>query len=196
MIQNFEYFVWGNTTEHRSLYGLYNAVVDCFILVTPSLGSANKLKTILSSRYELILIELSSADNFTPNLIDNTVCTNWSFEGKNQIKIGMLCNYFDDEVTQADILCVSSRPLQWQLESEQEYALMCQHWINFIKQQKQYTDTEKFDKFLSLPGLEDDLLKVTSEIYRTMYLGQNLQQVDQHIKTLIGDKLLNFVQEI
>jgi iron complex outermembrane receptor protein len=152
-------------------------VVDCFILVTPNLDEADKLKTILSSRYDLILVELSSADNFTLNLIDNIVCTNWSFGDKNQIKIGRLGIYLDDAIIQADTLCASTRSSQWQLEYEQEYALMCQYWMTFFDQQKQYADTQKFDKFLSLPELGgDSLSKLISESYCTMYLGQNLQQ--------------------
>ena len=133
MIQNFEYFVWGSAIEHQPLYGLYNSVVDCFILVTPDLDKADKLKTILNSRYDLILVELSAADNFTLNLIDNTVCTDWSFVGKNQIKIGVLDIYLDDAIIQADALCASTRPSQWQLEHEQEYALMCQYWMTFFE---------------------------------------------------------------
>ena len=188
MIENSEHFVWGSAIDQQPQYGLYNAVTDCFMLVTPNLNEANQLKSILSSRYELLLVELSSADNFNLNLIDNTVCTNWSFEGKHQIKIGTLEIYLTETLIQADTLCASTQSGSWPLESEQNYALMCQHWINFLNQQKHLVASQKFDKFLPLPDSlrdDDDFFKLTQKMYRTMYLGQNLQLVDQDIKTLI-----------
>lgn len=194
MIQNFKYFVWGSAIKNKPLYGLYNQVVDCFLLVTPDYYAADKLKTILSSRYELLTVELSLADNFALDLIDNTVCTQWSFKEKNQIKIGKLSFQSFEKIIRPKTLCAAQEPLRYELEQEQEYALMCQHWINFINQQKNFIDNiQKFNEFLPLPELGTDTFsELSAEIYRIMYLGEDLEQVDQHIATLIENNNLLF----
>lgn len=64
--------------------GLYQPVFDCFLLTLCNyseaqvLGLAQEVMLIASSRYNLVAVDLTSAENYCPNIIDNECCENWS----------------------------------------------------------------------------------------------------------------------
>jgi hypothetical protein len=184
MLQNFKYFDWGGGDGHATVYGLYLSVTDCFLLVIDNLDQAIALKTVLSSRYELLIVEISSADNFAPNLIDNSVCTHWSFENKSQVVLGDI-SFFKKHSAQH--LYETQPNTTVDLESEQRYAMMCRHWINFLSCQKfNLWDSQRNLHFLHLPQLESNQFQqAVDDIYLALYLGQDWEQVDNHIIDLI-----------
>jgi hypothetical protein len=194
MLQNFKYFFWGSACKNKSLYGLFSAVADCFLLVTDDLHTVKQLQTVLSSRYELLIVEISCAENYASDLIDNTVCTQWSFMDRTQIKLGKL-NVLHDKIFTAKVLCSSTCTLDWFPEQEQKYALMCAYWIKILANQKQYHlyDTRTFDNFLSLPELDsNEFEQMSCKIYLLMYLGQDTDRVDQQIQDLVDENQLLF----
>jgi len=61
-------------------YSLYNIAVNRFLLVSPYYDVMETLSFLFSSRYQFKICRLDQADNYEPNLIDNTLCHHWSFD--------------------------------------------------------------------------------------------------------------------
>lgn len=70
-------------------FGLYQPVLDCFLLVVTDLTQAQEIKLLASSRYSLYVVDLTTAENYSANIIDNTCCENWKISNKQSINIGM-----------------------------------------------------------------------------------------------------------
>jgi hypothetical protein len=58
--------------------GLYQPVIGCFLLTLCNYQDAQEIMIVASSRYNLLAVDLTSAENYCPNLIDNECCENWS----------------------------------------------------------------------------------------------------------------------
>jgi hypothetical protein len=57
--------------------GLYQPVFNCFLLTLCDYLEAQEVMLIAASRYNLIAVDLTSASNYCPNIIDNDCCENW-----------------------------------------------------------------------------------------------------------------------
>ena len=86
-MQDFKYFTYGYSSDLRNpMYGLYQPVLNCFLIVFPDYDVVGQqLTAILSSRYLLQPIRLDVADNYTRNVIDNKVCENWTISNLYEI---------------------------------------------------------------------------------------------------------------
>lgn len=78
-----EWFFYGSAMPKPSLhaynqFALYSPVIDRFVMVFDDAELLRRISVCWSSRCQLILCELGGADNFEPDLIDNTCCLNWS----------------------------------------------------------------------------------------------------------------------
>lgn len=73
MIQNSRYFFYGSPATY-ALVGLEDQHVW---LVTDDLCSAQFILQAFKSKITLTIFDLTTFKNYTPNLIDNTVCFNW-----------------------------------------------------------------------------------------------------------------------
>lgn len=70
--------ILGPGGDLKTVYGIYLYQKDCFLITFFDLTTINHLATILSSKTPCQVLELNSFKNWRENLIDNTVCTNWS----------------------------------------------------------------------------------------------------------------------
>jgi hypothetical protein len=88
--QSSAYFFFGSAYGGDSgpsrQYGLYNFVVGRFVLVHHDQMILNTVKKLFSSRYHLILCALHTAQNFSDNLIDNSVCYNWAIHNASSLR--------------------------------------------------------------------------------------------------------------
>jgi hypothetical protein len=73
LIQNSRYFFYGSPATY-ALVGLEDQHVW---LVTDDLCSAQFILQAFKSKITLTIFDLTTFKNYTPNLIDNTICFNW-----------------------------------------------------------------------------------------------------------------------
>jgi hypothetical protein len=203
MIKDFKYFQWGIYPKGTPVYGLYEPVTDCFILILDNLSTAVKLKYILSSRFALFVCRLDLARNFTLNLIDNECCENWSFVGAAQEIIieENLSNLSRTTVT-AKEFCQSSNNSDWDMDTEKHWAQFC-HWIiKWIDQTN--TDADNYSQaqieLAPILGLEATIkqaipIRAQHQILSRLYWGQSINQTQQEINAIIA-QLCNEVDQL
>jgi len=188
MLESFRYFFYGcpEVGQPDCIYALYQPVADCFLICTTSWRTANKLKMLLSSRYSLHIVEITKAQNYQHNLIDNTVCENWSFADRNLLNINSLPSH--DAPVLARTLCQStqSTPVDW--IEEKKYAMMCAHWIEHFPPNLVKKFEINLAKLLgqSAPPVTQDLTK--AQVMQLLYLGRDLDQTEQEILKIVHDR--------
>jgi hypothetical protein len=82
LIQNSRYFFYGSPAT----YALVGREDQHIWLVTDNLSTAQYLVQAFKSKITLIIFDLTTFKNYTPTLVDNTVCFNW------QVPINVLNN--------------------------------------------------------------------------------------------------------
>jgi hypothetical protein len=86
MRTNFKYYVNGQaTTTDVAVYGLYSPISDCFYFVYHDYRVLQEARVLLSSKLDLHIVRLDTAENWAANLIDNECCENWSWENKGDL---------------------------------------------------------------------------------------------------------------
>jgi hypothetical protein len=193
-MENFKYFDLGYP-EYPVLpmYGLYQPIFDCFIAVAPSLPIANKLQSILSSRYTSQVICLNTAENFKYNLMDNGNCQQWTVENKNQIVITKA--FINNQVHVPVKLSPSIKTIDWDMHQEKQWILICLYWIKFFNSKigyfKNYNliDTDLKD-LLEAENLNYDSNSSYSaaelQIMKLLYLGRDVELIEQQINILVN----------
>jgi len=68
---------WGTAHDSRQ-YGLYDMITNRIVITYHEPHILEFVSNLFSSRVDLKLVNLSTAENFTNNLIDNTCCMNWT----------------------------------------------------------------------------------------------------------------------
>jgi len=115
------------------VYGLYQPSFDRFLVVHTSLSLLNKIKSLLTSRYNTFTVCLNTADNYFYKIIDNSVCENWTFENKDMLNINSPSNIFiDDENICATNLIDNTVLSDETILKEKQWVLMCMHWVYAI----------------------------------------------------------------
>jgi hypothetical protein len=187
-MENFKYFDWGYP-GHPKLpqIGLYNPTFDCFILTVASESVARIVKAVISSRYTVYPVYLSTADNYTSNLIDNSNCENWSFSNTDQISLPS--GFIDSPIYHAYKLTDSARTYKtigWDITIEKQWALLIMFWVKKIEEFKLnkpcfiQADSD-INRFLELDevGYLGTLYQAQEkQILKTLYLGKNFNEVD------------------
>jgi len=69
--------VWGCCQDGKQ-YGLYDTITNRIVLTYHKRFIMEYIVELFSSRFNFKLIDLTTAKNFTNNLIDNACCTNWT----------------------------------------------------------------------------------------------------------------------
>jgi len=82
LIQNSPYFFYGSPAT----YALVGQEDKHIWLVTDNQSAAQFVRRAFKSKISLIMFDLSSFENYTPTLIDNTVCFDW------QVPVNVLGN--------------------------------------------------------------------------------------------------------
>jgi len=87
-----KYFFYGSAnynkkTDEYVQYGLYDPITDRFVLISQFCDALHKIAMLFSSRLSLRLCRLTTASNFSANLIDNTCCFNWTIKNRDNLTI-------------------------------------------------------------------------------------------------------------
>lgn len=137
------YFFHGAAVDNPGLYcqyGLYTPMLDCFVLTHSDPKILQLLSKLFSSRYYLTLCRLDLAQNFNKNLIDNSVCTNWTVGNTDQILFTKIQSFTSKEIVVSQLKeKTHSVPADDLLIQDLEYLFAAASWLNLLEHQKYRT---------------------------------------------------------
>ena len=104
-------------------FALYQPVVGRLVLTTPSRSRAEDIVLLASARYPLHVFDLVTADNWHPELIDNTCCLEWGVG--DHVKMSAV---EPAQIAQLQQLGPPSRDFR----GEHEFLLACLYWSELL----------------------------------------------------------------
>lgn len=111
-------------------YGLWEPVTDRLVLVGPSDESLKLTALLFSGKLSLFVVRIDTASNFTPTIVDNSCCTDWTIANKGDIRIsrhiGDLIGMPITQVTQLIPSAVLSEPEL--IVDNREFLLAAHYW--------------------------------------------------------------------
>jgi len=192
-MEKFKYFNYGYS-NHPALptYALYQPVLDCFLITADSPIVANQLRMLLSSRYSLYTVCLNTAENYEHNLIDNTVCENWTFLGRKHLPVNQLNGA--SQIVYADHLQLIDHAVDWNVDREKQWVLMCKFYLAFFTKFKDHAlpGAETVTEFLPKDCFGNEQQAIEQQAMELLYLGTDFESTDIKIQELINtDPLLS-----
>ena len=132
-MQDFKYFTYGYPPESNPSYALYHPVLGVFLIVLPTAGPVMiELMAILSSKYLLQPVCVSTAENFIHNIIDNIVCEQWTLSNTQDLDSMGLLTHAGTKIISAKKLKSATPTVHWDIDREKRWAMMCWFWLNFL----------------------------------------------------------------
>lgn len=199
-----KYFHLGLPPHHSMpLYGLYSPVHECFLLVYYDLFTVHQLKTLWSSRYSLSIVLLNSAENYTPTIIDNSVCTNWNFSNNNNVKTFNSLAQEGWKIINANYLIPSSP--KYSIGIDQDLLQNILKWLNTLEYVQDivypYTSADEcLNWYLELPAPfqhQDQYYKTKKQILKILYLENSIKEANIRIEKIVQkDEQLLSVYEL
>ena len=181
-----KYFDYGVKTDN-SHYALYQPVFDCFLLTLSDSQQAQEIKTLVSGRYDLFLIDLCRAKNYFPTLIDNSCCENWTIQDRMLVDIGKNIQS-KDAVIPADQL-VPANP-RYDPTQEKQWLQFLWHWAKLITEvnqrsawDDQFIHTVMEKQFFISPFTEAKSL--LCKVQRILYLSNDMDTSESAIHTVM-----------
>lgn len=185
----YKYFEYGYPV-HSSfpVYAIYQPVLDCFIFVSTSPWVVDQLRTLLSSRYSNWIVCLNTATNYQYNLIDNTVCENWTLQDPLKIiKIQHSLNS-ENDVLLADCLKESNCKIDWNIDTEKQWCFICQFYLKILKMYKKRLNVvEEYRRKMpkSLSTRQCCYEEIENTILTCLYLERDPDLAEQKIQSFL-----------
>jgi hypothetical protein len=191
--ENVKYFHTGCPPDNRMpLYGLYSVVHDCFLILYFDLDTVCRIKALWSSRYNLYIVQVNCADNFEPNLVDNSVCTNWGFSNSYDIDV---FNYFSDKNWKPVLAktLVGKKGTKQVDEKDLDLLHNMLGWLNLLAEirhvEYQYTFADQMlNYYLELPDIFESqkrFMNIEKQIGKVLYIENNLDTANNKIQDII-----------
>jgi hypothetical protein len=188
-MQNNQYFDWGSPgTDQKHQIGLWEPVLDRFLLVGIDPQITDNIRMIASSRYLLFACDLATATNYAPNLIDNSCCENWTLVNKKSIEPNKFINCVGPikvkELTQCH------RQADWNTELEKSWLMFVYYWLKFLRYLKGNSPWYSYDRFIKnfidnsfgeINDYYDHLENTEKFILKSLYLGKDIDTVHKEI---------------
>jgi hypothetical protein len=167
LIQNSRYFFYGSPAT----YALVGQEDQHIWLVTDNLNAAQFIVQTFASKITLVIFDLTTFENYTPTLVDNTVCFNWQVP-VNVLNTTSVLDTPDNRlnsivytgvklelknIIEHDILLLPANRCQ-----ELQQQIMCIHNIcrNFKTE-----DCKIFDKVKEIVAVNLELAQIELELY-------------------------------
>jgi hypothetical protein len=197
------YFDWGIGPNSETQYGLWNPVLDRFLLVLCNKEFGTTIKYISSSRYILYLVDLSTSSNYTSGLIDNTCCQNWTISNKKDIKLSKPQDY---DVVSAELVTTDA-DANWDVEKEKQWLQFIWDQLKFLQDLQDVNPWYKYSRFLNSIGVSgtelnesdsfyNDVTATENYILKSLYLGDTIKDTELAIKNYISQvhPLINIIR--
>jgi hypothetical protein len=155
---------------------------------------ARDIALIISGRYPVFLVDLTSAENYSPNLIDNLCCVDWSIPPEQVIPI-RIYEYSRVVVEAKKLVYCQNQNLE--LAKEQQYLQMVWYCVRlFDKLVDQQTifhtifgyDIKHFMSFVFDQQDQDyiNLQNIKKQIFRELFLGRDLESVGASLENIFA----------
>jgi hypothetical protein len=197
-MDNSEYFRLGYPgSDYPTQIALWEPVLDRFLLVLCDHPTVIKnIQMIASSRYLLIECDLSSADNYSPNLIDNSCCEQWTLGNKKDIKTSK--HTLHTKPITVEHLISSHAEITWDVCTEKSWLQTVWYFLKFLQELKNlqhnwyyYNQFIKKINYTNESQSQDyfDCVDLTETyIFENLYLRRDQDSVCKDIE--------NFIQQI
>jgi len=169
-------------------YAIYQPILDRFLLTSGNLDKIFLVSDLLANRYHTLVVELNSAKNYHPNLIDNSCCENWTCQGVlDLIKPSSFRHPLDISYI------ASSSIVDYPIQEEKSWAEFLYRWVYRIddisRKCVHNLDQQIFiSSMFDLPGSElveyiDTINQIKKSSLRILFFANNQEQADQNIKS-------------
>lgn len=201
MRTDFKYYVNGQPTKQGDpVYGLYSPISDCFYFVYHNYRILQEVRVLLSSKFDLHIVRLDTAENWTPNLVDNECCENWTWANKQDLSWASddyavpMMKFTDFYALHTADNLVPAPGATPQIEEYAQWIMLCVHYfiaINKLVRNRTY----EFDlRLRDLIPHSDSLSHNTNQKYlldqqirSLLYNSVDLNTVDQEIIKLLPE---------
>ena len=183
-----------------ALYGLYDVVADCFLLVLNNIAVAQRVKYLVSSRYHLHVCRLDTATNYVADLITNNNCEHWSLTNRDHIRFADPVS--TDTVAVTELCATRETAPQYNVYQEKQWCWFCAHCLYYLHNERdndgdfehyywQYSKLDDYlNSFLDIQQVQYHKETVTAEtrqaILKMLYLGRDLDATRAQIKQLVN----------
>jgi hypothetical protein len=113
-------------------YGLYQPLLNCFLLITNDIQESVKIKNLAVSRYPLFIFQIDVADNYSFNLVDNNCCENWTVIPQQAFNFGL--THYSRPIRSKTLIETDHSNLDdIDVNEEKLWLQYVWHWVRFIK---------------------------------------------------------------
>jgi hypothetical protein len=196
------YFFFGSALRHESgeikQYGLYNFVIGRFVLIHHDPLILNTVKKLFSSRYQLILFCLHTAENFSDELIDNQVCYSWSIHSEYSLRSTRFPEFDTDPIECRRLLELDTAvDEQEQIWKDRDYFWMVACYVKFLTKDIGKLGLGNYHTFISeeLPFYASTefntidqpnlIVELRQKIYSTFYQNFDREAAESQIKMIL-----------
>lgn len=164
-------------------FGLYQPVLDCFLLTVCDLAQAQEIKMLASSRYSLYVVDLVCAENYAIDLIDNSCCENWTLSNKEMIQVGASHHI---AVLKSDCL-VTTNTQDSDVTGEKLYLQEILYHVKYYFDMERFTNIkihDWIDGIIDYDFADQDYIfrkECIKKIKKILYLGVDLVQMEDEI---------------
>ena len=195
------YFRLGCSPDSSGQVALYHPFFDRLLLVLP--GNSAVIRDIVrlaSSRYPLFMVDISTAPQYTPQLIDNTCCDAWTVTMHNRDWSRMYYLNTHTEIVSPipQVQPAQTLSTEWQdfsIAEEKSWLQTLWFWLEFLQQAdvhiSPYQDVHKFLSFQEWPAdfqspAEVEFDQLSCSIHKLLYLATNAMSADSAIRELVA----------
>lgn len=182
------FFEGYKTKQDSKLFGLYQPVLNCFLIIHDDLKAINEISKISSSRYTTFIVQIDCAVNYQHNLIDNYCCENWTFSNNDAV---VIANPFKTKgvISAEELIELTNSDLE--IKQEKEYLQTVLYWLEFswwLESQIPWKESYDFLREIELLDHNDyysQYYELTKKIKQNLYFSKDSDSSDNEIVELI-----------
>ena len=205
MSENLPYFFYGSakkdTSGRTQQYGLFNFVIGRFVLVHHDRAMLDAVKKLFSSRYQLILCSLHTAENFSDGLIDNLVCYNWTMCNVSTIRATRFPEFDIDPFECKQLIELEAFDTQEQIWKDRIYFWMVSSYVALLTNDVQRLGIyhkfimEELPFFASAEFIAQDrsasIFDLRQQIYSVFYQTFDFKEAENKIQPILKNYATN-----
>jgi hypothetical protein len=191
--KNFHFGYPGDKIHH---WALYEPASKRFLFTSDvqSIDKLQQIRLLCSSRYNLFLCDISTADNYAPNIIDNECCENWSMIGIPGDTVALAAPLFEIDA----LIPSGSTEIPESAINEQKL------WIQFVNYWVDYVNHLQINQWRFINSFIEKMFDIKSgdvlgydfsetktilakKIELELYLGTDIESTENKIMQLIID---------
>jgi hypothetical protein len=177
-----------NRQQH---WAFYEPVLGRFLFAsaTTDISVLQEIRMLCSSRYNLILCDLQTADNYCIDLIDNLCCENWSMTNQVDITNIMEPHYNYNVKTLIPVAAAPDSVVQ----EEKKWIQFVNYWVNWKRMHLSYCQWEIISSFvetifdIKIDGHQN---KLNQKIQLELYLGRDIDSTQRSIVQYIEKSMI------